>query len=519
MISTAVIIFRETLEIGLILGVVLAATRTLHRRAAWISLGVFGGALGASLVALFADVLAASVSGVGQELFNAGVMFIAAIFIGWTAIWVRTSARASVQQFNQTGQAVCEGKAHGYVLSTIIGLSILREGSEIVLFLYSMHVSGQSAGEILTGATVGTLCGAAVGVLFYFGIVKLPTRLALQLTSWLLVLLVAGLASQGVGYLSAAGYLSDVSYQLWNSSWLLSEDGVVGKVLHGLIGYTARPTLIQFVVYGVACCGLFAAIAWVGMRSRRTTTSALGLIVSMMALGLAPGSAVALDTIDTPYVVEGEVGVEYSGSRTFDPLPERDGIQEHGFALEYGLTSHFMTELKAEYEKEPESDEGYEPEKVEAETRIQLFEHGEKPVDVGLLFAYSFATLGQSPDEIEAKLLLALDTGSITSFVNAGIAKEVGRFAPDEDNGPSYSILAGTYYRYSGSFQPGIEYHADLGQHTRRFDEQEHSIGPAERGRFMGNWNYQAAFVWGVSESAADNAARLMVEYEFHPWR
>jgi len=37
--------------------------------------------------------------------------------------------------------------------------------------------------------------------------------------------------------------------QLWDTSFLLTDDGLVGKVLHTLIGYTAQPAGIQVVFY------------------------------------------------------------------------------------------------------------------------------------------------------------------------------------------------------------------------------------------------------------------------------
>ena len=249
MFSTGIIIFREILEIAMIVGVVLAATRGVPGRMMYIIGGFVVGCSGAGLVAIFAETISSSLSGMGQEFFNAVILFTAAGFIGWTALWIRKNARVMTAHLKQVGKDVVEGKLPLYTLALIIGLALLREGSEIVLFVYGMALSGQSTASIIEGSIIGVGAGGVVGIMLYYGLLKIPTRYMLQVTSWLLFLLVAGLASQGIGYMSAAGYFTDLSRQVWDTSWILSEDGILGKSLHSLVGYTARPTQIQLIVY------------------------------------------------------------------------------------------------------------------------------------------------------------------------------------------------------------------------------------------------------------------------------
>jgi high-affinity iron transporter len=269
MFSTAIVIFRETIEIAMILGIVLAATRALPRRMPWILGGFAGGAAGAGLVALLAESIAAAVSGVGQELFNAGVLFAAASMIGWTLLWMHRHARELSAHMRQVGHDVTTGGLPLYTLSVIIGLSMLREGAEIVMFVYGMLLSGQSGTSIISGAAGGVTCGAAIGVMLYYGLLRMPARYALKVTGWLLMLLVSGLMSQGAAFLSAAGCFADWSQPVWDSSWLLAQEGVAGKTLHSLIGYTATPTPVQLLFYGATLAGLLCLMS-------RTTTPARG---------------------------------------------------------------------------------------------------------------------------------------------------------------------------------------------------------------------------------------------------
>ena len=59
MISALIIVFREVIEAGLIVGIVLAATAGVPTRARYVAMGVGAGVLGACLVAAFAGELAA----------------------------------------------------------------------------------------------------------------------------------------------------------------------------------------------------------------------------------------------------------------------------------------------------------------------------------------------------------------------------------------------------------------------------------------------------------------------------
>ena len=95
MLGTGLLVFREVLEAALIVSIVFAATRGVPQRGAWISAGIGAGVIGAILVALFADVIAGAVSGIGQELFNASVLLAAVAMIGWHAIWMASPIRST----------------------------------------------------------------------------------------------------------------------------------------------------------------------------------------------------------------------------------------------------------------------------------------------------------------------------------------------------------------------------------------------------------------------------------------
>lgn len=272
MFSTGLVVFREALEIAMILGIVLSATRGLVGRGLWIGIGFGAGLIGACSVAVFAEVISDAAAGMGQELFNAGVLFLAALVIGWTAVWMQTHARHMASKLKHIGSSVSSGNMPHYTLAVVIGLAILREASEIVLFVYGMLLSGQSTVSIASGTAAGLLIGSLVGVLMYFGLMKVPARYALKITSWMLILLVAGLASQGAMFLSAAGYFGSLSSTVWDSSWLISDYSMTGRILHVLVGYSAQPTQIALAFYGVTLAGLFALVLHARHKSTAPTS-------------------------------------------------------------------------------------------------------------------------------------------------------------------------------------------------------------------------------------------------------
>lgn len=250
MLATAIIVFREVIEAALVISIVMAASRGVAARGGWIWGGVVGGILAACVVAAFAGTLAEAASGIGQELFNAVVLFTAVAMLGWHNIWMQRHGRALAQEMTRVGKAVLSGDRPLYALAIVVGLAVLREGSEVVLFLYGIASAGENqTSAMMTGGMVGISLGTAVGLAMYYGLLRIPTRYLFKVTSWLILFLAAGLASQGAAYLVQADLLPPLGREVWNTSNWLSEDSLVGQVLHTLVGYVSRPDGVQILFY------------------------------------------------------------------------------------------------------------------------------------------------------------------------------------------------------------------------------------------------------------------------------
>src|SRR5260370_30359049 len=143
MLGTAIIVLREVLEAALIVGMVMAASQGVRGRGGWVAGGVAGGALGAIVVAGFAESLAAAAAGIGQELFNAAILFAAVAMLGWHNIWMRRHASELAAAANRLGAAVRAGSRPLWALAFAVGLAAFREGPEGGPFLYGIAAAGR----------------------------------------------------------------------------------------------------------------------------------------------------------------------------------------------------------------------------------------------------------------------------------------------------------------------------------------------------------------------------------------
>jgi high-affinity iron transporter len=249
MLGALIIVFREVIEAGLIVGIVMAATKGVVGRGRMVTYGVTGGVAGAAIVAVFAGAISQAFAGSGQELFNACVLGLAVVMLMWHNAWMARHGREIAMELREVGAAVSEGAKPLTALAIVVGLAVLREGSEVVLFLYGIFASGTSGTALFVGGVLGIVAGAAFTGLTYFGLLAIPSRYIFSVTSWLIALLAAGMAAQSVQFLNNAGIVTALSNTVWDTSWLLSEGSIPGKLLHTLIGYTEQPSQMQLIVY------------------------------------------------------------------------------------------------------------------------------------------------------------------------------------------------------------------------------------------------------------------------------
>jgi high-affinity iron transporter len=273
MFGAAIIVFRESLEAALLIGIIAAATRGLPGRGRWIGIGIAAG-LGLSLVvAGLTDIISLWADGAGQEMFNAVVLGIAVLMLAWHNIWMASHGKEMAVQAKQVANAVVSGGTELSAIAIVICLAVLREGSETALFLYGLMTSEHSSGaSILSGAVLGLLGGVTVGGVLYAGLVRIPLRHVFNVTSGLVLLLASGMAGQIARLMTQGGILSFSDAALWDTSGILPMNSAVGNLLHVMMGYEARPSGLQVLFYGTTFCLILFGMAWT-RRIRNKSTS------------------------------------------------------------------------------------------------------------------------------------------------------------------------------------------------------------------------------------------------------
>src|ERR1700692_4742427 len=110
MLATLLIVFREVIEAGLIVGIVMAATKGVPHRGLWVSYGVGAGMIGACLVAAFAGEIASLFQGLGQEFFDASILLLAVCMLTWHNVWMAGHGRAMAREMKTVGAEVKAGE-------------------------------------------------------------------------------------------------------------------------------------------------------------------------------------------------------------------------------------------------------------------------------------------------------------------------------------------------------------------------------------------------------------------------
>ena len=272
MLGAAIIVFRESLEAALLIGIVAAATRGIPGRKNWIAGGILAGAAGASVVAALTGQLSGLFDGVGQELFNAAVLGVAVVLLAWHNIWMSAHASELAAAAKRVGTEVGAGRRRLSAILVVVAVAVLREGSESVLFLYGLMAGGEvNVPGVLGGGLFGVLAGACLGLVLYAGMLKIPMRWFFSVTGALILLLAAALASQLAKFLIQADVLPSLGSPLWNTSAALSDRSPLGTLLHALAGYDATPAGMQVLFYAVTALAVLAGMWWARRSSNHSS--------------------------------------------------------------------------------------------------------------------------------------------------------------------------------------------------------------------------------------------------------
>ena len=262
MFGTGLIVFRETLEAALFVGIIAAATRGVLNRSSWLALGIGVGAVGSLLMAAAIEPISNWADGIGQELVTMGILSIALAMLAWHCIWVSAHAKEMVADAKRIGTAVASGNGTLWAVALAVAMTVLREGAETVLFVVGLVSGSQEAtGTLVAGGCIGLVLGAVIGWLIYAGLGKVKPLRLFAVTNVLILMLAGKLASQLAKTLSQADWVTWLADSAWDMSSLLPDQSLPAMLLHGVIGYEASPSQLQLVFY-------VGAILLIGLSAR-----------------------------------------------------------------------------------------------------------------------------------------------------------------------------------------------------------------------------------------------------------
>ncbi len=279
MIPTFVIFLREGIEASMIVAILLSYLQRTGRRQNFRD--VFWG-VAAALVFVLAAGIAAFVlvkqyegSNV-QTYFETVTYILAACVLTYMTFWMQRHARDMSKELERRSDAAMS-RGTRWGLGLIAFQAVGREGVETMVFtLAIVFASSKQAATPVHGnlLLLGAILGLVVALAISFAIFKFGARLNMRrfftVMGLTLMVFAAGLLADAVENLQQLGWLPVGQHALWNSAGVVAESSNIGDILHTLLGYADRPTVLQIVVWltYVSVC-----VAFYTRHSRRMSAS------------------------------------------------------------------------------------------------------------------------------------------------------------------------------------------------------------------------------------------------------
>jgi high-affinity iron transporter len=245
--GTFVVTLREGFEAALILGIVYTYLQKIgaERQYHYVTRGGLLGVLASIALGMLVTVLSGPLLDLGPDVIGLAVIFIAVVVLTWHGYWMQQHARAvkgDVQRRIDEAQVT----HRLWIVGVLAFTGVFREGAETVLFLWGLMTQATTTSG--WASALGAVLGLAMAATLGWGIFRSGRHISLQrffaITSVFLLFLAAGMFSTGVGRLEAMGLLPQTPIA-WDTSLILDDHGFVGGFLNGLVGYRARPSVLE----------------------------------------------------------------------------------------------------------------------------------------------------------------------------------------------------------------------------------------------------------------------------------
>ena len=271
MLFSLLVTAREGIEIALIVTILLGYLRRIdqkrHFREIWY--GVAAAAALALAVGAGLEIASRELDGRVLAAFEGFTMLFAVAVLTWMLFWMkRQSSGISSALRHQIDSALSRGSIAALALLAFSAVG--REGLETTLFLFAGSTSQSSDVAFVFGGVLGFAVAAAAGVVLYYGSARIPLRQFFLISAIALMVLAAGLLSNGLRELQEAALLRDLGPRPWDTESLIAITSRAGKFLHTILGYDSAPALAQIALYwGYLVVVLTAYLAWPSRGTRQ----------------------------------------------------------------------------------------------------------------------------------------------------------------------------------------------------------------------------------------------------------
>lgn len=259
MVGSLLIFAREGIEGTLICSILLTYLASAGRRDlfrfVFLGAGSAVGLAAAAGVVLWIASRDAFINSTAQAWFETSVFAIAVAVLTYMTFWMRRHSRSMGKELRAKVSGVVRGGS-GLALALIAFVTVGREAIETVIFLLAIAYQSSPL-QLVIGAVIGLVIAFGLSVAMYRVGLRVNLRRFFAIVGSLLMVVAAGLLADAVQNLQGLGVLPGGSMTLWNMSRTLPDDTGIGDVLHGLVGYSAAPTVLQAVLWaGFLAVGL-----------------------------------------------------------------------------------------------------------------------------------------------------------------------------------------------------------------------------------------------------------------------
>jgi hypothetical protein len=344
----------------------------------------------------------------------------------------------------------------------------------------------------------------------------------------MILLLAAGMASQPAGFLVQADVLPALGNAAWDTSAVLTENSIAGKILHTLIGYVSRPPGVQALLYlstlivTAVLMRMFGDSPPAGKTKLRDVSHRVvwTAVVGFIAITTSP-VAHADFKVHSPIVEYREFEFEHNGVTTFDK--KKSGLsnnQSYTNEIGYGVTPFWQVEIEGETEAPSGTNLRYSATTIE--NTFQLTPQGEYWADLGFFAEYSHSASRIVSNStkfgpIVQKEASGFWNSQLLHTLNLFVAKDLGHNRSDDTG---FSAAWQSRLRLNPLFEPGVEFYTDITDIEKpgKFAEQQHRVGPMFAGLYSlapyGKVKYELGYLFGLTRATENGAVRWRFEYE-----